>query len=302
MGPPTVNKVGQNGPSLRRSSFAGSTVQPWRKLLYIKQPYPDNYTDPSFLSQLKRNTTVQKYPYWKLAKDFSLISLHLSTLAMVHIVFFGMYNFNWDPRLPASLGTFISIICYISFKLSDKTTPRRLNALKSSILIMFSILTLSPVLKSLSESTSSDSIWTLSFWLCVCNLLFTDYHFDINEKYKPVFSMNILISNVIVLASRLESTGSVFCFILFAFEVHGMFPFFDIWLRRNYSSAHWLVMFILGFIVDFFIFKMGGVKVLMVWVALHFFVVLVCPIYFLELQKYKNELQGPWDPAKPIIE
>jgi len=225
---PTIEITNEKGVNQRRNSFAGTSVQPWRKLLYIKQPYPDNYTDPSFLSQLKRNTTVQKYPYLKLVKDFSLISLHLSTLAMVYIVFFGMYNFNWDPIIPASLGTFLSIVCYTVFNILDKTTPRKRDAIKSSVLIMFSILTLSPVLKSLSESTSSDSIWTLSVWLCICNLLFTDYHFDINERFKPVFSMNILISNVIVLASRLETTGAVFCFILFAFEVHGMFPFFDI--------------------------------------------------------------------------
>lgn len=304
---PMIQITDSNGSSVRRrkSSFATgavSTLQPWRKLLYIKQPYPDNYTDPSFLSQLKRNTTVQKYPYWKLAGDFSLISLHLSTLAIVHIVFFGMYNFNWDPIIPASLGTFLSLVSFTIFNILDKTTPKTLNAFKSSVLIMFSILTLSPVLKSLSESTSSDSIWTLSVWLLICNLLFTDYHFDINEKFKPVFSMNILISNVIVLASRLESTAAVFCFILFAFEVHGMFPFFDIWLRKNYHGAHWFLLFVLGIIVDFFILSMGGVKVLSVWLSLHFFVVLVCPVYFLELQKYKNELQGPWDPAKPIIE
>lgn len=284
----------------RKSSFSG--IRPWRKLLYIKQPYPDNYTDPSFLSQLKRNSTVQKYSYWKLVKDFSLISLHLSTLAIVHIVFFGIYNFNWDPILPSSLGSILSIICYTIFKIyDDNSSTKGLNAFKSSILIMFSILTLSPVLKSLSESTSSDSIWSLSIWLLICNLLFTDYHFDINEKFKPVFSMNILIANVIVLASRLESTGSVFCFILFAFEIYGMFPFFDIWVRKNFSLIHWCLLLIIGILVDFFIWKMSGAKMLIVWISLHFFVVLISPLYFLELQKYKNELQGPWDPAKPII-
>ena len=29
--------------------------QPWQKILYIKQDYPDNYVDASFLKQMKKN-------------------------------------------------------------------------------------------------------------------------------------------------------------------------------------------------------------------------------------------------------
>lgn len=29
----------------------------WEKKLYIRQSYPDNYTDPSFLSEMKKNGT-----------------------------------------------------------------------------------------------------------------------------------------------------------------------------------------------------------------------------------------------------
>lgn len=79
------------------------------------------------------------------------------------------------------------------------------------------------------------------------------------------------------------------------------FHFFDIWVRKNFSLIHWCLLLIIGIMVDFFIWKMSGAKMLIVWISLHFFVVLISPLYFLELQKYKNELQGPWDPAKPII-
>lgn len=54
--------------------------RPWKKLLWVKQDYADNYTDSSFLSQLKRNSTVVTYSYWRLFRDFSLIGMHLSVI------------------------------------------------------------------------------------------------------------------------------------------------------------------------------------------------------------------------------
>ena len=51
----------------------------------------------------------------------------------------------------------------------------RLATAKSAILIYFSLLGLSPILKSLTESTSIDSIWALSSWLMCINVFTFDY-------------------------------------------------------------------------------------------------------------------------------
>ena len=37
-----------------------TTKQPWRKVLYEKQPYPDNFVDASFLEELKKNRMQNK--------------------------------------------------------------------------------------------------------------------------------------------------------------------------------------------------------------------------------------------------
>jgi phosphatidylinositol glycan class C protein len=157
------------------------------------------------------------------------------------------------------------------------------------------------VLKSLSESTSSDSIWSLSFWLVLLNIVTTDYHFDLKDHFNPIFSTNILIAEVTVLASRFQSTSTVFCFMLFAIQIHGLFPFFDTWLRSHYTNAHYLLVIIMGLAVDCAIYRMMGPMWLVIWCIIHIGVVVICPVHFIMLQKYKDELQGPWDPAKPII-
>ncbi len=47
--------------------------------------------------------------------------------------------------------------------------------LKASILVFLALMSLSPVLKTLTAATSSDSIWALSACLFVLNALLADY-------------------------------------------------------------------------------------------------------------------------------
>jgi len=61
-------------------------------------------------------------------------------------------------------------------------TQQRLATAKSAILIYCAVLGLSPILKSLTKSTSSDSIWAISAWLFVINVSFFDYGGGVSAK------------------------------------------------------------------------------------------------------------------------
>ncbi|KAG2731084.1 hypothetical protein G9P44_006233 [Scheffersomyces stipitis] len=303
---------------LRRNTPIRRTPQvSWKKLLYLKQPFPDNYTDQSFLSQLKRNTTVAKYSYIKLVKDFSLIVFYISVILVVVLMFTGIYLHQWSSMLPTMVTSALSISGFIILKVFDKSYntkvgkigyySQRLN-MKSFVLIIFILLILSPVLKSLTKSTASDSIWALSFILCVCNTIFHDYSMnssssDVSElQYRPIISTNISLSNSIVLASRLGSTSQVFFFVLFSIQVNILLPLFDFNARRaQFYRLHWTVYFIVFNFVNYLIILLLGTKFLFYWFVAVLGIVFLMPAYFLFLQRYKNELQGPWDTAKPII-
>ncbi|KAG0677384.1 hypothetical protein C6P40_000837 [Pichia californica] len=413
-----------------RKHYSLSFSTGWKKLLWLKQPYEDNYTDASFLSQLKRNSTVVKYSYRKLVSDFSLVVLHLSLIMSVIVVFYGTYRLNWNPLKPAMLSTaltFAGFIFYVvtlnirrnkelielqqlkirqlyatptgnnissssvnsntidinevfdpeSIDLEDYLTepspPNFYETFKSSMLIILYLLTLSPVLKSLTNSTSSDSIWALSAWLSILNVMFNDYQIDfprVSEKekrlhwqtifkqnysiissnqlsrsssssiskdqnnlqtdskisllsrgkpnfqltsnrlsdlhtqkaHKSNFSKNIAVSNAIVLASRLQSNASAFSFILFCIQACGLFPIFNNFTRRcELQGFHYFQLTSIVLTVDVIVWYLFGLGWFIVWISLHLLIVIVGPWYFLTLQKYKDELQGPWDPAKPIV-
>ncbi|KAI0838231.1 GPI2-domain-containing protein [Hypoxylon sp. FL0890] len=188
----------------------------------------------------------------------------------------------------------------------------RLSTVKSAILIYFTLLGLSPILKSLTRSTSSDSIWAMSFWLLAINIFFHDYSSG-PVKFPASLSTNAALMASTVLASRLPSTGQVFSLTLFSIEVFGLFPVFRRYARHRSWKYHVTlsVLLVIG--------AGGGVGLILggekdgVWpwksgllgvlVATIIAIVAMggCSWWLIGLQKYKNAINGPWDQARPII-
>lgn len=281
----------------------------WKKLLYLEQPYPDNYTHPGFLSQIKRNTTVAKYSYWHLVNHFSLIVLHLANVVVVELTFIGIYDNHWDPVVPMVIAA-VAVVFGMALwdKLGEKSDGRSTletwNTVRSLLVVILIVLVLSPVLKSLTRSTSSDSIWALSLILCGFNMVCHDYAMDPHlDAYKPILSTNLSLLNALVLASRLSSSLHVFCFVLFAAVVNILVPLFDVAVRRSkrYLLLHHGILFMLYSAVCIITYRLFGTGLLLVWLMTIAAIAFLLPAYFIRVQKYKNELQGPWDPAKPIF-
>lgn len=190
----------------------------------------------------------------------------------------------------------------------------RLSTIKSAVLIYFTLLGLSPMLKSLTRSTSSDSIWVMSFWLLTINIFFYDYSGGVGVKFPASLSTNAALMASTVLASRLPSTGEVFSLTLFSIEVFGLFPVFRRYARHRswrYHVALSLALIVgaggsLGMILadtkdtDIWPWKQGlmGVAVAAI---LSIVVMGGCSWWLISLQKYKEAINGPWDQARPIL-
>lgn len=186
----------------------------------------------------------------------------------------------------------------------------RLATIKSAVLIYSTLLGLSPILKSLTRSTSSDSIWAMSFWLLAINIFFFDYSTDINpRKAAPVASLstNAALMASTVLASRLPSTGQVFSLTLFSIEVFGLFPVFRRYARQRSWRYHLVltVLLVLGAGGGVGTILGSGWKTGLAGMIVGCLVAALamggCSWWLIGLQKYKNEIYGPWDPARPII-
>lgn len=120
---------------------------------------------------------------------------------------------------------------------------------KACILVFLALMALSPILRTLTASTSSDSIWALSACLFIANAALADYssarlggqvneRSDLRESHgayvsdqglcayrlTSVLSMNAAISSAVVLASRLQDDLSVFALTLFSIQLFALFP------------------------------------------------------------------------------
>ncbi|KAK2018244.1 phosphatidylinositol N-acetylglucosaminyltransferase [Colletotrichum eremochloae] len=195
---------------------------------------------------------------------------------------------------------------------------QRLSTVKSAILIYSTLLGLSPILKSLTRSTSPDSIWAMSFWLLTINIFFFDYSGGVRVTIPASLSTNAALMASTVLASRLPSTGQVFSLTLFSIEVFGLFPVFRRYARHRSSGYNYAMTVLLvlgaGAGVGVIVGDDGGVSGaaagwpwksavagMIVSVLISAVAMGGCSWWLIGLQKYKNEIYGPWDPARPII-
>ena len=189
----------------------------------------------------------------------------------------------------------------------------RLATAKSALLIYIALLGLSPILKSLTESTSSDSIWAMTCWLMCINIFFFDYSGGVGVKFPASLSTNAALMASTVLASRLPSTTHVFSLTLFSIEVFGLFPVFRRHLRHFSWRGHLLLTLALvigagaglGTTLSKKALWQGGWKRAVVGAIIWCLGSVVgmggCSWWLIGLQRYKDVVIGPWDPARPVI-
>jgi phosphatidylinositol glycan class C protein len=157
----------------------------------------------------------------------------------------------------------------------------------------------------------------MSFWLLTINIFFFDYSVawvGVNKFPVASLSTNAALMASTVLASRLPSTGQVFSLTLFSIEVFGLFPVFRRYARHRSWRYHMILTVLLvlgagggvGMILGrdesggAFPWK-GGLAGMIVGCLIVALAMGGCSWWLIGLQKYKNEIYGPWDPARPII-
>ena len=100
---------------------------------------------------------------------------------------------------PTGASTFASFSYYPPFELVRSTlsarNQERLATAKSAILIYCALLGLSPILKSLTMSTSPDSIWAMSSWLMIINIFTFDYGAGVEAKYASLSQVMLSSAN-----------------------------------------------------------------------------------------------------------
>ncbi|KAG8759552.1 hypothetical protein FRC14_005675 [Serendipita sp. 396] len=283
----------------------------WQRILWKRQPFPDNYVSPSrFLESLRKNSNFVPYTYAPLVLAATSVCQHVANIFTFLSVFIRLKEKTSDPRVVIWISIFLFITGYLLWEMTSRTptsthkNEARSRVMRSSILVFMALLALSPVLRTLTQATSSDSIWALSFFLFALHTLLADYTdpipYESRERLTSVLSMNAAISSSVVLASRLDSDIAVFSLTLLAVQAFALFPL----LRRQLHHTPMVMrMTITSFLSSVSISLMGhhstvaGLLTCFILVFVTFF----APAVLVWAQRYKNEIRGEWDVAVPDV-
>lgn len=268
--------------------------QTWERVLWKPQPYSDNYVPPLFLVDLQRNPNFKPYTFPQLVVNALAITQHLATTFIFVSVFVRLHLQILDPRILvwASIALFVTAFA-VWVCLDKNLQPAKV--IKSAVLVFVALVSLSPILRTLTAATSSDSIWALSAFLLALNALLADYSYVSHGRLTSVLSMNAAISASVVLASRLSSDLAVFALILFSVQAFALFP---ILRRRIQSTALTVPLVILSIGLMWPLSQM----IATLFGAVLLFITLLAPAALVWSQQFKNEIRGPWDVAIPKID
>ncbi|KAI9776042.1 MAG: hypothetical protein M1839_000645 [Geoglossum umbratile] len=98
----------------RGRSGSRRRIRTWKKLLWVKQSYPDNYTDEeTFLSQLQRNPRFQPYDFWPLVADSTVIVQHVCSVIIFACCFVGIHQGRVSPVSVVSWGSLGTVLGWV---------------------------------------------------------------------------------------------------------------------------------------------------------------------------------------------
>ena len=307
----------------------------FEKVLWRQQPFPDNHVAESFLSDLRTNSQVVLPSWAELAIASLRISARFLSVVLFALLFVHLHLGTVDAEL--LLVSLITVLVVSSLasapgffrrrrSSSGGSKGRAVGGVLSKTVMGLVLLAVSPVLRTLTESTTSDSIWALAAVLFFVHLALADYERTAQaKKLSSTLSFNAAMSASVVLASRLDSDSHTFTLLALAIVLFApsnrSTPFTSGQSTgqsrsrsrsRSRGSVEDVVRFAalysgtVGCGVWFAAVQPKG-EAEWVWVVLGWttvvvgFVSGVCPWWIRVAQGWKMEIKGPWDPAEPIL-
>lgn len=281
----------------------------WRKVAYggMQPGFDDNYTDDSFLKDMVTNANVVKRDLRKVILDSVSISQYLCTVTLVVLV----WTYTLASTINCTSLLFLDITMLVSGFIVLLLTARMISLklfaryVLNILYFIVGLYALSPIYHTLTRSISSDSIWALTTMLVVIHLFLHDYTGCTvkapGSVTNPTLSSNISLNTSIIasvlIASRLPSRQLVFAIVLFSLQVF-LFAPFVVYCIKRYSTRLYLCfsMGLVGLTLAL-VYRLQGF-LFGVLLGLLVFINFICPYWLTRIQKYKFEINGPWDEAK----
>lgn len=265
--------------------------EPWQKTLYGNYGYPDNYTDQTFLQDLQRNKNVKIFTLAEAVSGAARLNNQITCVTMFLIVFHNMSIRNISAMSVLALAAVSTLFGYIVYvwRRHRFFGGDHFEDSKTIFCVLIFGYLMSPMLHTLTNSVSTDTIFTMTFFVLIVHVIFFDYGLPAFIVSKTI-SLNAAIFGSICLASRLATSTDAFALLVVASTFFALLP---ILVRELWTPV--LLLPIVA-ICSYFLYWTSGTA-LCIYLLVMVFINGLCPYIFVYQQKYKNNIHGPWDEA-----
>lgn len=263
--------------------------EPWKKILYGNKGYQDNYTDPSFLKDLEKNKNVKIFKFREAFLGITKFNFQISTVTIYLSIFHAMYANHIEASTILTYSTLITLLGYIIYIRNEFSMNSFGDHMKTVLSVLVFGYISSPILHTLTHSISTDTIFTLTFFVMFIHLIFFDYGVPAFMVSKTI-SLNAAIFGAICLSSRLSSSLHAFTLLVLSSEFFALLPIF----MERFWSPIWMLLIA---ILSSYLLLRVSFSVWVTYSLVSCFINFGCPYVFVDQQKHKNNIHGPWDEA-----
>ncbi|XP_071820888.1 phosphatidylinositol N-acetylglucosaminyltransferase subunit C-like [Apostichopus japonicus] len=273
----------------------------WRKVLYLDQGVPDNYVDSSFLEDFRKNAYIRHYDYWSVVTETGVVTQQLSSICIFVVIFILMSTELAHPATILIWSLVTTAAGFIIYDLVDKGEWRKeqqrslADNTRSALIFIAYAFGLSPVLQTLTDTVSTDTIYAMSVFMLLANFIFHDYGTSKVVVSKSL-SLNASVFASVCLASRLPTSLHAFTTVSLALQLFALWPELRRKLKLLYPS-HQVIVTWLCFIIGVVCLMSVHTVAAVVFTIIHFSITYAAPFWLVNLQPYKNNIHGPWDEA-----
>lgn len=172
-------------------------------------------------------------------------------------------------------------------KLKTNSIPNSVFAeIKSSIIFLVTGFAMSPILRTLTETISTDTIYAMVTIMMLIHLSFNNYGINAAIVSQPI-SLNAAFFASVCLASRLQTAFQSFAFLTFAIDIFVLSSFVYSKLPLK-SSAKMTMTFIFTGMAIVMLFYTFVTVFCYLFIFLIIFINFICPFGFYKMQEYKE--------------
>lgn len=263
----------------------------WRKNLYETHGLPDNYTDSSFLEEMRKNINPSNITTMEAISFAASVSVQLNIVILFVIVFVWLDNERIAPNVIFLFTGIPTIAGYLIHTFNNSSMSEKLSKDLRTVLIFLAFgYILSPILKTLTDTVSTDTIYAMTIFMFLIHLIFSKYGSP-QVSLSDSLSITSSIFGSLMLASRLVSPLHAFSLLTTAVQCFVLLPFvlFQIESKMIFAIALSITTTYLLHLISF--------TISCFFLGVTIFVHLVCPFWYIRWQKYKENIYGPWDEA-----